>query len=85
MKITLSEAASNVHIVHVGEGLGLLFSYKTCVAFHQHGVGWTVSENIWTATTAHHLSTYTPTPASERLPYEEFERALKEAMATQCT
>lgn len=81
MNINLRQGASaNTTVLDLGP-VALIFSYSTCVAFHVHGEGWTVSENIWGRVTGRHISQNTPERngpgGMERTPYPEFETKLQ--------
>lgn len=75
--ITLHKPQSpNVTLVQIDTVL-FVFSYQTCVAILD-GAEWIVSENVWSRTTAKHLTQETPIPAKDRLPHDEFARRLTE-------
>lgn len=58
MKTRLSQIASNVSRVDVGE-LTIWFSYEEPVAFIYRG-DFHISENVWSATTGKHLNIIEP-------------------------
>lgn len=58
------------------DGLTLLFSYQTIVAFREAVGEWVVSENIWSRTTGKHIMAETGVPPANRIPHEKFRAAL---------
>lgn len=57
------------------DGLTLVFSYETIVAYCSPSEGWVVSENVWSKTTGKHINQETPRGVS-RISYEEFSKRL---------
>ena len=57
------------------------FSYKTPVAFRQWNKERVVRENDWSVTTGKHLNWIDGGDHSNRVPGEEFEKLLKEALS----
>lgn len=57
--------------VNIGD-ITLYFSYETCVAFHLAGAGYFVSENVWSRTTAKHISQMTGVSKDRRISKAEF-------------
>ena len=60
--------------------LRLWFSYDTVVAFHDND-GRKVCENCWQQTTGKHLNWIDGGDKKSRLPYDEFNELLNEALA----
>jgi hypothetical protein len=67
----------NCTVVTVGD-TQFLFSYNTCVAFHD-GDGWVVCENVWSNTTGKHLN-WTGVDRKDRIPREEFMTRLDQVL-----
>ena len=67
-------------IVTIGD-LTFVFSYSTIVAFAESGVGWFVSENVWSRTTGKHLTQETPVSKGDRMPHADFTRELDARLA----
>ena len=61
--------------------LVIWFSYKTPVAFRQWNKERVVRENDWSVTTGKHLNWIDGGDRSNRVPGEEFEKPLKEALS----
>lgn len=77
--------SANSHTVYIGStgghgALTLVFSYETCVAFLEAGVGWTVCENVWGTHTGKHLNAETPRGA-ERVSFDTFTKRLARALS----
>lgn len=79
--------SANTHTVYIGStgpggpgtALTLVFSYETCVAFLEAGVGWTVCDNVWGPITGKHLNQETPRDA-ERVSFDTFTKRLARAL-----
>jgi hypothetical protein len=70
---------ANLTLLKIGD-LEVAFSYNTVVAFQKADGPWVISENVWSQTTGRHLS-WLPggSDKKNRMPYSDFQIALKEA------
>jgi len=78
-KFNLKQIAANVTRVELG-ALTFWFSYETVVAFYAPGSKRMVSENVWSVTTAKHLTLIDGGDKSSRIPHDEFTTALDAVM-----
>jgi len=71
----------NAHTVNTG-AVELFFSYKTCIGFWADGsTGPVTCQNQWAQTTGAHLSAIDGGKKKDRLPWAEFQKALKKALS----
>lgn len=71
---------SNEKKVEIGN-LTLYYSYDTIVAFSHPKTGLVVSENIWSVTTAKHITHIDGGLKNRRLPHDLFQTRLEEIFA----
>lgn len=74
MAVKLKITGPNQTTVEIGD-VTLYFSYATCVGFHRNGHGYTICENVWSATAGKHIALINGAK-SERTPYDEFSKRL---------
>ena len=75
MSIEISDTKVHVLIVKVGDGVDgveLLYSYDTVVAFRLRNERWSVCENMWGITTGRHIMDVTGVGPADRIPHVAF-------------
>lgn len=78
MDIELTTVSTNLTKFSLGN-LDIYFSYNTAVAFEDSQANLVISQNKWSTTTGKHLSTISK-DVSDRIPYDQFKKALKRAI-----
>lgn len=76
MEITFNTVHTNLNKVSLGN-LDIFFSYNTAVAFENNQGDLVVTQNQWSRTTGSHLTLIDKGAVEDRIPYEEFKKALK--------
>lgn len=77
---TLTQDSPNAVTIRIGK-MEIAFSYTTIIGFYSPDTGWRVSENRWSSTTGKHLNALPKGDKARRVPREQFEAELREALA----
>ena len=69
----LNPLGSNMTEVELGNGITVLFSYKTPVAYHKSGVGYFKTDCRWSSTTTRHINKWLDGCAATVVPQAEID------------